>query len=538
MTFLSRTQKPTVPVVPRPPPAPPSQGPANRPTQGPAVGRPRDAFEAAGAAGRAGPVAGVAGGAAASAQAGLGLSAGVEGTVPSVAQAVGGAGAAVEPQGTLEQLQETARQNLPGYAWLESKVDGTLKALSNAKPEVLDAKKQIESMQPGDKYSMSGGFDGGFKLGRLNTKAQYEVSCEAEEVTDPKTGAKETKPVYTMSMDAEVLGGIGTNQLKGLDLKALAGGGGKVEFKFDNPQDALKATDILNRMKSGAECYLGPASTQPTVSPEEQAWLQSKMSAVEVRGASVAQFTAELDLKGTLVDTAGGGIKGRAEKSLRIEFKDGKPSELVLKESAQVELSGGLSKGVGTKGQVTGPDNMKLPFEGGVSLGGTGKVNGKVEVETRYPLPDGVSVEKLLEDPKGTLGSAKEQMAAGSKSKVTLSMDGSGTFQGNGVGLAVEVSIEGNSRKLNESGALGKLLTGDVPGSLKAAGKDTEVKVKATPYTQKGISLTPGIKAGPVSASWELEVARRTAIVPPMEKKGSAVELAEWLEGAPQTKAA
>ncbi|WP_208723129.1 hypothetical protein, partial [Corallococcus llansteffanensis] len=448
-------------------------------------------------------------------------------------------GASVEPQGALEQLQETARQNLPGYAWLESKVDGALKALSNAKPEVLDAKKQIESMQPGDKYSLSGGFDGGFKLGRLNTKAQYEVSCEAEETTDPKTGAKETKPSFTMSMDAEVLGGIGTNKLKGLDLKALGGGGGKVEFKLDTPEDVMKATDIINRTKTGAECYLGPASTQPTVTAEEQAWLQSKISAVEVRGASVAQITAELDLKGTLVDTASGGIKGRGEKSLRIEYKDGKPSELVFKESAQVELSGGLSKDLAVKGKLTGPDNMKLPFEGGVSLGGTGKLNGKVEMETRYPLPEGVSVDTLMKDPKGTLGSAKEQMAAGKKSKVTLSMDGSGTYQGNGVGMAVEVSIEGNSRKLNESGALGKLLTGDVPGSLRAAGKDTEVKLKATPYTQKGISLAPEIKAGPfISASWELEVSRRTAIVPPMEKKGSAVDLAQWLEDAQQKKAA
>ncbi|RKG83555.1 hypothetical protein D7V88_23815 [Corallococcus terminator] len=443
-----------------------------------------------------------------------------------------------EPPGVLEQLQESARQNLPGYAWLESKVDGTLKALSNAKPEVLDAQKQIESMKPGDKYSLSGGFDGGFKMGRLNTKAQYEVSCDAEEKTDPNTGAKEKKPVYTLSMDAEVLGGIGPGKVKALDLKALGGGGGKVEYKLDTPQDVARAQDILGRMQSGAECNIG-LTPRPQPSAEDLEWLQSKMSALEVRGASVAQVAVELDLKGTLADSVSGGIKGRGEKSLRIEYKDGKPSEIVLKENMQVELSGGLSKGLGPKGTLTGPDNMKLPFEGGISLGGSGKVNGKVEMETRYPIPSGVTVDKLLEDPKGTLGAAKEEMGAGKKSKVTLSMEGSGTYQGNGAGVAVEVSIEGNSRKLQESGALGRLLTGDVPGSLKAAGKDADVSLKATPYTQKGIALAPEIKVGPYfNASWELEVSRRTAIVPPMEKKGTAADLAEWMESQQAQKAA
>ncbi|MCY1034819.1 hypothetical protein OV207_25450 [Corallococcus sp. BB11-1] len=534
MTFLSRTQTPSIPVVPRRPPAPPTQEPANRPAQRPAPGHTADVFEVRG---RAGPqAAGGAAGGVKGLHGGLGVSGGVEGVVAPEVRASGGASA--EPPGVLEQLQETARQNLPGYAWLESKVDGTLKALSNAKPEVLDAKKQIESMKPGDKYSLSGGFDGGIKLGRLNTKAQYEVSCDAEEKTDPKTGATQKKPVYTLSMDAEVLGGIGTSKLKGLELKALGGGGGKVEYKLDTPEDVARAQDIMGRVQSGAECNIA-GTPRPPPSQEDMDWLQSKMSAMEVRGASVAQLTTELDLKGTLVDSAGADVKGRGEKSLRIEFKDGKPSELVLKENLQVELSGSLSKGLGTKGTVTGPDNMKLPFEGGVSLGGTGKVNGKVEMETRFPIPSGVTVDKLLEDPRGTLGSAKEQMGAGKKSKVTLSLDGAGTYQGNGVGMAVEVSIEGNSRKLQESGALERLLTGDVPGSLKAAGKDAEVSLKATPYSQKGISLAPEIKVGPYfDASWELEVSRRTALVPPMEKKGTAADLAQWLEENSARKAA
>ena len=75
-----------------------------------------------------------------------------------------------------------------------------------------------------------------------------------------------------------------------------------------------------------------------------------------------------------------------------------------------------------------------------------------------------------------------------------------------------------------------RLLEGDVPSALRAAGEDTKVEAKITPYTQKGISLAPSIKVGPFGGSWELESSRRTAVVPPIKYEVTAEEMAQKLD--------
>ncbi|GMU08932.1 hypothetical protein [Corallococcus caeni] len=459
---------------------------------------------------------------------------GAEALVQPEGLAAGGVGETAEPQGALTQLLQSARDNVPGFTWLESKVDGALKVLGGG-ADVSGSKADLESMKPGDKYSTSGGFDGGFKVGRLQTRAQIEVSCEEGMRTDEK-GNRVPGPNYRLSMDSEVLGGVGFDNGK-IDAKLLAGGGGKVEFKFETPDEVVRANRIMDRLKTGMQCNIAGAADMPP--PEDLAWLRGKMAAVELRGTGAAQVAAEFPVPaGPLANSGDVNGKLRSDRTVRIEFPEGKPPEVVIKDSAQVEVGGGLGRKLEAKKTIVGPDRMKLPLEGGVKVGGSIKGGGKLEIETRYPLPAGVSVDDVMKDPKGTLGPAMKEMAANQKSKVTLAVEGNALVQGNGKGTSYEVSIEANPSTLVKNGTFDKLLEGDVPGAFKTAGQDATVEYKQTTYTQKGVSMSPGFKVGPVKVGWELEVARRTVDGTPTAWKGNGADAARWMEETFQQQAA
>jgi hypothetical protein len=93
--------------------------------------------------------------------------------------------------------------------------------------------------------------------------------------------------------------------------------------------------------------------------------------------------------------------------------------------------------------------------------------------------------------------------------------------------VSTEVSLEVKNDQLRKSGAMDRLLEGDMSGALRAAGKDTKVEAKITPYTQKGISLAPSITVGPFGGSWEFESSRRTAVVPPIKYEFTAKDVAQ-----------
>lgn len=149
MTFLSRMQPSPAPIAPRRLPEVPTQGPANRPAQRPAVGRPGDGFEVrggragpAGVGGHAAPAGGptgiasggvsgspgqgpVAGGPGSDGPGSLGLEGGAAGQARPDAVAVGGVGGTAQPPSAMEQLLQSARDNVPGFTWLESKTAPT-----------------------------------------------------------------------------------------------------------------------------------------------------------------------------------------------------------------------------------------------------------------------------------------------------------------------------------------------------------------------------------------------------------------------------
>lgn len=556
MTFLSRMQPSPAPIAPRR--LPESQGPATRPAQRPAVGRPGDGFEVRG--GRAGPagvgghatpagapggiaaggVSGVpgqgpvAGGAGSDGPGGLGLAGGAAGPVQPEGLAAGGVGGTAQPQGTMEMLLQSARDNVPGFSWLESKVDGALKVLG-AGTDVTGSQVDIESMKPGDKFSTSGGFDGGYKVGRLQTRAQIEISCE-EGMRDDGHGNRVPGPNYKLSMDSDILGGVGFDNDK-IDAKLLGGGGGKVEFKFETPAEVAKANRIMDRLKTGMQANIAGAADMPP--PEDLAWLRGKMCAIELRGTGAAQFAADLPIKGgALANNLDVNAKGRADKTVRIEFPEGKPPEVVIKDTYQVEVGGGPNRNLEVDKTRVGPDNMKFPIKAGVKVGTSLKGSGKLEVETRYPLAPGVNPADAMKDPAKAIAPEAQKPSWQPTSKVTLAVEGSGLVQGNGKGTSYEVSIEGNPVALAKNGTLGKLLEGDIPGAFKKAGKDATVEYKQTSYTQRGVSMAPGFKVGPVKVGWELEVAKRTVDGTPTTWKGNGEDAARWLEGSPEQQAA
>jgi hypothetical protein len=441
--------------------------------------------------------------------------------------------------GFFERVKEVARNNMPSISSPIPSLPDGLEAVRQAR-DATDLNRQVDTMKPGDKFTLGGGFEGTYKVGKFGTKGQIEVECKTETVKDPKTdepvldpttGKPKEKIEYKLSVDAEVLGGAGLDKPSGVSAKALVGLGGKIEYKLDTPDEVKRANDILGRITADASQANIAGGLKDPVSKEDRDWLQSKLGAVELKGSGTAELAGKLGVKTPLGDQVSLGGKGRAEVAMRIEFQDnGKPPKLVLKESLQVEVNAGAGQELGPERTLVGPDGMKYLSEAKVTVGANNKSQAKVEVETSFDLPTGISTAKLLSDPQGALTAAKDQMVKSQKSKVTVSLDSQGTYQGNGVGVNTEVSLEVKNDQLRQSGAMDRLMEGDMSGALRAAGKDTKVEAKITPYTQKGISLAPAIKVGPYGASWELESSRRTAVVPPIKYEVTAKDMAQKLD--------
>lgn len=239
-----------------------------------------------------------------------------------------------------------------------------LDAVHNLALNTIDAGlgvgKNINKLGVGDSYKLGEKVSAGLGLD-VTGEGQLEVKHTA-------------KDSYVVS--GEISADVGLKLGGG----GMAGLGGKTEFKFDNAEDAKKATLVL----AGAGAAASTAVTAPELAlalvphPGEISFLKDHISAIELKGNVSADVDSKFDL-----GFAEGGAAASAglSSSYRVEFEGGKPVAL----SRATELSG-----TGTAQTAFNFINKNMSRQGMDSITGAinqgGEAKGTVTVETRIPL--------------------------------------------------------------------------------------------------------------------------------------------------------
>ncbi|MFP2924018.1 hypothetical protein ACLESO_02135 [Pyxidicoccus sp. 3LG] len=308
-------------------------------------------------------------------------------------------------------------------------------ATAPLKKELTDEVKKLNS--PGDTLTLNGSLD--VKVG---LKGGIEGEAEIERTADGK---------YQLS--AEVTADFGV----GLVGSASVSAGGRMEFKFDSPEEAAKAAIILGK---------GPASLAS--GGEDQKFMMDHLSAMEVTvGAG-----AEAGLGGKF-GPGGAELSASIEANTgyRVEFDKGKPTHLVR--TTEVEGSGAAGVATDLKGKA------------GLNIGGD--VTGSVSLETKIPLDasklDGKDVLAFLASP------ASAPFAGPAETSITV--EGSIDTGTSGHFFSAEVSglsgeeVQSITKKLMD-------------GKYETAFDDVKVDAKMTTGSFKDRELGLGAKLGVV----------------------------------------
>ncbi|MBZ4418525.1 hypothetical protein [Myxococcus sp. RHSTA-1-4] len=301
--------------------------------------------------------------------------------------------------------------------------------------ELTDEIKKLNSA--GDTLTLSGNLD--VKVG---LKAGIQGEAEIERTADGK---------YQLS--AEVTGDVGV----GLVGSASVSAGGRMEFKFDTPEEAAKAAIILGK---------GPAALAS--GGEDHKFLAQHLSAMEVNVGVEAEagLGAKFGPGGAELSASLG-----ATSSYRVEFDKGKPTHLVR--TTEIEGSGAAGVATGLKG--------KLGFNVG------GDVSGTVSLETRLPLDasklDGKDVLAFLASPATA-------MFAG-PAETSISVEGSVDLGNQGHFFTAEISGLSGDEVQNVTTKL-------LDGKFENAFDDVKVEAQVTTGSFKDRELGLGAKLGVV----------------------------------------
>ena len=328
-------------------------------------------------------------------------------------------------------------------------------------PETVEAVKQvgqyrkaIDNLGDGDTHTLHVG--GSVSGAGLTGQAEGNI-----EITRGKDDSG--KPEYTVSVDAQLGGGVGgiiTQGTRGeLSGSATANVGGKVELKFGTPEEAKKAVDTV--MATAATAAGGPAGLAADqlgvidhifgASPADLGKLRGNISAVEVQGNVAAEIAAE---GGTNLQGLSGSAGVKAQHTARVEFENGKPSAVVLKQ----KLSGEAAGAAGTGGVVSGEANAG--------------VSGSIEVEERFKIPKDFQLGDLA------TSEGRKKLGKGVEAKVTFEAELQGgaavgvtggpveASLNKGEGVKATASVKGNPLAILRSGAGNEILRGNFDGAL------------------------------------------------------------------------
>ncbi|HVF67584.1 MAG TPA: hypothetical protein VM914_07970 [Pyrinomonadaceae bacterium] len=311
------------------------------------------------------------------------------------------------------------------------------KLLLDAINKSLGMGDKIEALGVGDSYTLGGGVDAGWGA---------DGSVEgAVEVT--RTGDN----CYVVSAEASAQ--IGLKLFEG----SAAGAGGRVEFKFDNPEDAKRAALILAAGAAGVGAVASAASGNPAAALLAPAlaptggdikFLQSHLSSAEI----TRDMSAELDGK-VEVGAFGNGaaFEGEISHGYRMEFENGKPVAIVRTSEVSVSADAARNLILSQVGEQAGSELTE-------AIGRGGAVTATLTVETRMAL-DGAKISDVASfladpNPSAFVGVAETSI----KASVEVDLGGHG----------VEAEVELSRMSIADAQRVaGDLLRGDVMGVLK-----------------------------------------------------------------------
>ena len=282
-----------------------------------------------------------------------------------------------------------------------------------------------------------------------------------------------------------------------LSANTTGGGAGRVEYSFDNPEDAKRATKALINLDQTVKqaAATAPMAMMPGAGPvvmaadymriksavADCAKFQKNISAVEYRGEAAAQAQATAGVgNDQLAAKVFAGAKFNTDSCYRVEYKDGKPSAVVLREDYQGQLNVGAQAGSANSQQK-------------LQLSGTGTMS----VETRFDLPPGT--------PPGA-DLAKLLPSCPKSQKLTLTTD-MGTSQG---GTQRRIELAGDPAKLlGDPSVPAAFMRGDTHAMIEAARAFDDVTVTSRTYSTNALEAPFSVKIEGIGASMNTRSERR-----------------------------
>jgi hypothetical protein len=290
-----------------------------------------------------------------------------------------------------------------------------------------------------------------------------------------------------------------------------------VEYTFDNAEDAKRGVRIMNQqMADGSKMVLARDHTTPA-KVEDAKWLSQHTSAVELRGNAAVAVAAEFGSVGALP-----GIKatGKGEAAVRIEYANGKPDRVVLREQLSLEGQASVNAGLAENGA-------------GVKVGvaqGTARVS--VAMERSFKIPDNVDPAALAADPAGEVRKHARAMAKSEEVKLLGTYEVNATAGGNGGGLRMDFEVSGKRGAVLSPDNLRKVLDGRVQEGLKGMGDNVNVKSSVRVYDQVGYHVPAevglGDKVGSVGVEFQATRQRTRWQAPPYQ--GTGTDFARYVE--------
>ncbi|HLL02196.1 MAG TPA: hypothetical protein VK539_16535 [Myxococcaceae bacterium] len=381
----------------------------------------------------------------------------------------------------------------------------TAKAVKDA----ASLNRQVDSLKPGEHVKVGLSAEGDVSGVGLKGKGELEVK-HAKDANGQGDG-------YTVSVNGELgvglvgkLGATGAAEVGG---SAFLNGGAKVELKFATAEEAKRAADIIAKSTlvgatGAANPMLAPvtgaAANQVLGNPlSDLKDLGKNLNAVEFKLGIDAEGSASVGVDGlenAATASAKAGINGSLGQTGRLEFKEGQPTKLAVKQTWQAGGEAGGSLGLGLPKSESG--SVSLPTN--ASAGAKGSF--KVEFEQTFELPKDFDAQSLLKDPAGATRQLAQTARATHEGKLTLTDSREAHAKALGVGgrtgSEVKVELKGKVQDLANSGAFESAVQGDfakaysqLQGSVQSK---ATVQDKTTASTDLGIGFHAGAAGGEV----------------------------------------
>lgn len=302
-------------------------------------------------------------------------------------------------------------------------------ALNTVLDETLNVSESItdENLQPGDSVSFNAAISGAYVVA-LGLEGDITV-----ERNDDGT--------YTVSGGGEFDIGAGIGEFA----TATGGVGGRIEYTFDNAEDAQRGALAL--LRQGSEGAVTGALEQ--LQGPDIEFLREHVSAVELNADAAVSLDARYGLSGVL----GGGAEGNIELQTagRIEFENGEPVAVV--HSVEVSAEGAAEASSPLFGfAANGVEDATGIDLGEFSNGGTLTADVSTTVEFRTPIsPDGASVTDVLGNPAAYL----------SDDETVVTVKSEADFQADSEGFHYETEYTGLSIEEGRN-LLGGVVNGDL----------------------------------------------------------------------------